>query len=464
VAVQADAWWQYGKLYFQFSKSRKKQRMLELLDRMGAEYSRCSSKSHWRVKITDGRLLDAAGYWLGPSKQFGPWVLGLPLAQLQVFCEELFQWDGCFTRNATYFSKSYNNVSIAQAAFTLIGKRTKLSTKEIPSGSFHTLNVSNWRSSHTSTCKRDTVQYDDTVYCVSVPSSFIVVRRGGKVVVTGNCQNIPRGDEGDGDVSKGAIKRMFVPPELDWVVGEMDYSQAELRMAALISQDDVMLDCYEQGIDLHKVMATQAFNTSIENVTKEQRTLAKIANFGIIYGISPHALAIQANTSVEVAQILINGFNKKFKGFCNWSNRQSQYVKKYSQSSSLFGHVRHLPEVRSPDDGVRNGAVRQGVNFPIQCTASNVAIYAGYAIQRRLTREGLRAYTYNQVHDSVWFACHKDDLHNTVSLMKGVAENMPFDFLKGGHPDYPRGVKMLVDFKVGPNMRDLEEYHAAVRQ
>jgi DNA polymerase-1 len=235
-------------------------------------------------------------------------------------------------------------------------------------------------------------------------------------------------------------------------------------MAALISQDEVMLDCFERLIDLHKMTATEAFGTSIENVTKEQRTLAKTANFSIIYDISPRALAVKLKSSVEVAQILINGFNKKYRGFHKWFGQQEQYVKKYSQATSLFGHVRHLPEVRSQDDGIRRGAVRQGVNFPIQCTTSNMAIYAGYAIQKRLTREGLRAYTYNQVHDSVWFACHKDDLHKTVGLMKGVAENMPFDILKGGHPDYPRGVKMLVDFKVGPNMRDLEEYHAAVRQ
>lgn len=275
-----------------------------------------------------------------------------------------------------------------------------------------------------------------------------------------NLQQLPRNDGDGNEVGKGAVKRLFIPPHEDWVCVELDYSQAELRIAAIISQDPVMLDCFEHGIDLHRTTAASAFTgNDLEAVTKEQRTLGKMTNFLLIFDGSAYRLSKQADIALPLAEKLHAGFHKRFRQYSAWMRQQGASVQRTGKSRSLFGHVRRLPDVKSQDEKTRADAIRQGINFPIQCTASVCGIWAGYLIQQRLSASGLRATTCNQVHDAVYMYAHKDDLADVVKIALDTAQSLPFDFLWGRHPDYPRFVKMVADVKVGPNFADMKEYH-----
>lgn len=278
-----------------------------------------------------------------------------------------------------------------------------------------------------------------------------------------NLQQLPRNDDGASSegIGKGSIKRMFVGGKPGWWVAEADYSQIELRVAGLISQDKGFIENYRNNEDLHSRTACSIYGVSPENLEKAQRTAAKIVNFGILFGMNAPALSRQLRTSMKEAERMISIFWETYTGFSAWVKQTEEFLRKNHYVESMFGHRRHLPNVAARDLGLAVHAERQGVNFPIQCTASNLTMYAETFICQIFRENGMESYCFGQVHDSIWVTGPPHEREEALAIVKTVMENPGFPFLTGEDPRYPLAVPIVADVNVGMNLRDLEKWEPA---
>jgi DNA polymerase-1 len=267
-------------------------------------------------------------------------------------------------------------------------------------------------------------------------------------------------------------------------VAELDYAQIELRIAALISQDRLMLRCFREGVDMHRLLASRIFSADPKlratvdtflagvpgtynvkelgealkvAIDKKVRNQAKSANFGWIYGISAETLSAQHNIPLNIAKRFIDEANELYVDFVKWARLRTREVIRTGVSTSLFGHRRHLVNARSSDRKTREENIRMGVNFPIQCTASNLCIYAGGLATTMLRESGFQAYIFGQVHDSLWLAAPAAEMASAVGCVKVVMEQMPYPWLYGT-PELPITVEIIAEAKVGPNLRDMKDF------
>lgn len=273
-----------------------------------------------------------------------------------------------------------------------------------------------------------------------------------------NLQQLPRvasGDDTSGDITKGCIKQLFVPPFPDWVLLEADYSQIELRVAGLLSQDAAFLSAYRNREDLHALTASAAYGVPLRDVTPEQRTSAKAINFGIIYLMGPGTLAETLGIGEDEAAQIISNTMDKYSGYAEWVERTKAEVRRRGYVESLLGHRRHLPEAKSRNRFESERALRQACNHPVQSTASNMCIYAGVLVGRRFKDDGLRAYCFGQVHDSLWVACHEEALADTARALYDVMENLPFPWLRGEDERFPEVMPIETEIKAGVNLASM---------
>ena len=276
-----------------------------------------------------------------------------------------------------------------------------------------------------------------------------------------NLQNLPRDDdaaelEGD-ELGKGEIKRQYIGRFPGWWVAEIDYSQIELRIAALLSQDEAMLAGLQRGGDLHRMLAGKVFSKRPEDITKPERSKAKGANFGYIYGISAQALSVRLQVPLEAAEKFLKGCDDLYRGFVKWSKATKKAAIADGFTASLFGHRRHLPAVKSADRATREEALRQGVNHPIQCTASNLTLIAGAEAAKLLKVAGLKSRIFGTVHDSFWVTGPPAEREAGPALVKEVLENQPFPWLSGQDPRFPKFSPIIAEVAVGENLKDLVE-------
>lgn len=212
-----------------------------------------------------------------------------------------------------------------------------------------------------------------------------------------NLQNLPIRSE------RGQLIRQAVIPDEGCLFLSADYSQIELRLMAHFSQDPHLVQAFISGQDVHAATAAKIFNVPIDQVTKDQRRQAKIANFGIIYGISAFGLAQQLDCSRAEAKALIDGYFAAFPGVIDYIERQKQLAREQGYAVTLFGRKRYLPDILSHNATVRSFAERNAVNSPIQGTAADIIKMAMVTIHRRLKEEGLKAQMIMQVHDELNF-------------------------------------------------------------
>lgn len=244
-AVQADGSYQRtdGELYgirLTFKKPRKIKRLRECLNALGANYSETkTSKGATSFYVGKNEEIAQEVQRLMPDKTFGSWLLDCDRKTLDMFCEEVFLWDGDSTRRGSYSSSTKTNSDWVQILFSLSGSRADLVTRT-PTGDWstkdhHWVNVTLGRGySGTSNCTIEDVPWDGPVYCVSVPSSFVIIRRNGKVAVTGNSKQ-------DGF----NLRYMFGPaPGREW--WSLDYENVELRIPAYESGEQAMIDIFEK--------------------------------------------------------------------------------------------------------------------------------------------------------------------------------------------------------------------------
>ena len=218
-----------------------------------------------------------------------------------------------------------------------------------------------------------------------------------------NLQNIPiRGEDGK------EIRKAFVP-EPGCLFFSADYSQIELRVMAHLSEDENMIKVFREGKDLHAATAANIYKKAIEDVTRDERTKSKRANFGIIYGITVFGLAERLDISRDEAKRLIDGYFETFPQVHDYMEKSKQVAREKGYVTTLFGRRRYLPDINSHNATVRGFAERNAINAPIQGTAADIIKVAMIRISNRFKKEGIRSKMILQVHDELNFSVYPEE-------------------------------------------------------
>ena len=226
-----------------------------------------------------------------------------------------------------------------------------------------------------------------------------------------NLQNIPIRD-----VLGRELRKAFIPDEGE-VFFSADYSQIELRLMAHLSQDPNMTEAFLSGEDIHTATAAKIYHLPVGEVTKLQRTKAKTANFGIIYGISVFGLASRLNIPRSEAKQLIDGYFVTYPKVQEYMNKSIEVAREKGYVETLFGRKRVLADISSANATVRGYAERNAINAPIQGTAADIIKIAMVRIARRIRKEKLNAKLLIQVHDELNFSVPQNELEKLQALV-----------------------------------------------
>ena len=218
-----------------------------------------------------------------------------------------------------------------------------------------------------------------------------------------NLQNIPIRNE-DGK----EIRRAFVPED-GCLFFSADYSQIELRIMAHLSKDKHMIEAFHEGNDIHAATAAKVFKTDINEVSREQRSKAKTANFGIIYGISVFGLAERMNVPRSEAKELIDGYFQTYPQIKEYMDKSIEEARNKGYIETIFGRKRFLPDIHSHNAVVRGYAERNAINAPIQGSAADIIKVAMINIFHRFQTEDIRSKMILQVHDELNFSVYPDE-------------------------------------------------------
>jgi len=234
-----------------------------------------------------------------------------------------------------------------------------------------------------------------------------------------NLQNIPvrteRGKE---------IRKAFIPGTPDGVIVSADYSQIELRIMAHLSQDAHLVQAFRDGVDVHAATAAKIFGIPVEEVTREQRGMAKTANFGIMYGISSFGLAQRLHLSRSAAKELIEGYFASFPAIRSFIDGSIAFARENGYVETLFGRRRYLPDITARNATVRALAERNAVNAPIQGTSADIIKLAMIGVARRLREEGLKSRMVLQIHDELLFDALPSEVEKLREIVVDVMENV----------------------------------------
>ena len=232
-----------------------------------------------------------------------------------------------------------------------------------------------------------------------------------------NLQNIPvRGEEGK------EIRKAFIP-EPGCLFFSADYSQIELRVMAHLSGDENMIEAFREGHDIHAATAAKIYKEEMENVTRDQRTKAKRANFGIIYGITIFGLADRLEISREEARQLIDGYFETFPKVKEYMEKAKEEARSKGYVETLFHRRRYLADINSANGTVRGFAERNAINAPIQGTAADIIKVAMVRIHRRFKSENIRSKMILQVHDELNFSVYPDEKEKVERIVLEEMQN-----------------------------------------
>ena len=249
-----------------------------------------------------------------------------------------------------------------------------------------------------------------------------------------NLQNIPiRGEDGK------EIRKAFIP-EPGCLFFSADYSQIELRVMAHLSKDENMVQVFREGKDLHAATAANIYKKPIDEVSRDERTKSKRANFGIIYGITVFGLAERLDIPREEAKLLIDGYFATFPQVHDYMEQAKQTARQQGYVVTLFGRRRYLPDINSHNATVRGFAERNAINAPIQGTAADIIKEAMIHIHQRFKAEGIRSKMILQVHDELNFSVYPDEKDKVERI---VLEEMQAAF--------PLSVPLVADSGFGKN-------------
>ena len=218
-----------------------------------------------------------------------------------------------------------------------------------------------------------------------------------------NLQNIPvRGEDGK------EIRKAFIP-EPGCLFFSADYSQIELRVMAHLSEDENMIRAFQDGYDIHAATAANIYKKTVDEVSRDERTKAKRANFGIIYGITVFGLAERLEISRDEAKQLIDGYFEAFPKVHEYMETSKEMAHQQGYAETFFHRRRYLPDINSRNATVRNFAERNAINAPIQGSAADIIKVAMIRIHRRFKEEGIRSKMILQVHDELNFSVYPEE-------------------------------------------------------
>lgn len=249
-----------------------------------------------------------------------------------------------------------------------------------------------------------------------------------------NLQNIPvRGEDGK------EIRRCFIPEE-GCLFFSADYSQIELRVMAHLSGDENMAEAFRLGHDIHAATAAKIYKEDIADVTRDQRTKAKRANFGIIYGITVFGLAERLDISRAEAAQLIDGYFASFPKVAQYMEQSKETARAKGYAETFFHRRRYLPDINSHNATVRNFAERNAINAPIQGSAADIIKIAMVRISRRFKAEGIKSKMILQVHDELNFSVLPEEKEKVQRIVLEEMQNA-----------YPLNVPLVADCGWGAN-------------
>jgi len=233
-----------------------------------------------------------------------------------------------------------------------------------------------------------------------------------------NLQNIPiRTDEGR------QIRSAFVPAA-GWHLVSADYSQIELRILAHCSGDQILIDAFREGEDIHTRTATEIFQTDPQNISQELRRQAKVINFGIIYGMSPFGLSKQLGISQKMARTYIDNYFDRYRGVKTFVDSAIQEARENESSSTLLGRTRRLPDINSSNRNTRLFSERMAVNTPIQGTAADLMKLAMIAVHEQFQTGGFRARMLLSVHDELVLESPEDEIDEVAATVQKAMETV----------------------------------------
>jgi len=254
-----------------------------------------------------------------------------------------------------------------------------------------------------------------------------------------NLQNIPIRSELGRE-----IRAAFVAPK-GQILLSADYSQIELRIMAHFSKDPVLTEAFRNGEDIHARTAQEVFGVGPMAQTGEHRRAAKAINFGIIYGLSAFGLAQQLGIEQKEAAQFINAYFTRYRGVKKYLDDVLVETRKTGVAKTLFGRIRPIPEINSPQVQLRNFVERTALNSPLQGTAADLIKMAMISIDARLKKEKLAAKMILQVHDELLFELPVKEKSKLEKLVKEEMEGV-----------YKLAVPLVVEIGTGPNWRDLD--------
>lgn len=228
-----------------------------------------------------------------------------------------------------------------------------------------------------------------------------------------NLQNIPtRTEEGK------QIRRIFVPGAGYDYLMSCDYSQVELRILACIAQDELLLDAFRHGQDIHARTAAEVFGVPLAEVTHEMRSRAKAVNFGIVYGISDFGLAKQLDVGRKEAAGYIESYFSRYTGVKKYMEDIVAKAREQGYVSTLMGRRRYLPDIRHSNFNLRSFAERTAINTPIQGTAADIMKKAMIDVERALEQAGCKSRILLQVHDELVLEVTEDERERVAELVR----------------------------------------------
>ena len=229
-----------------------------------------------------------------------------------------------------------------------------------------------------------------------------------------NLQNIPIRTE----LGK-QIRRAFIA-EPGWVLVSADYSQVELRILADISGDEGLVKAFAEGADVHARTAAEVFNVPLAEVTREQRSTAKMVNYGIAYGLSAFGLSARLNIPVEEAKSIIERYFARFPGINGYVEGTLEKARRTGYVESIFGRRRYMPDLVSRNRQVSMAAERAAINMPIQGSAADIVKRAMLEMEKQLVAERLNGRMLLQVHDELLFESPEGEAGRLGALAKRV--------------------------------------------
>lgn len=263
-----------------------------------------------------------------------------------------------------------------------------------------------------------------------------------------NLQNIPaRTQEGR------AIRKAFVAQEGCKLVA-IDYSQIELRIAAILSGDPNLIDIFKRGEDVHKGVALRVFGVNGEDVTENMRRQAKVINFGILYGMGVNALRANLgnDTTREAAQEFLNAYFNTFTRLAEYLEETKSFARQHGYTETLFGRQRHFPGITSSVPFIRAQAERMAINAPIQGSQADIVRVAMVKIHTFIEELRLQSDVQMllQVHDELIFEIKEEKLAAVVPTLLEIMTNVLT-------PQQTKGVPILAEIKMGPNWEEMEK-------